>query len=194
MTALLEKLPVELVGSNVLGCLSLKDIIILERACGNKKSHKAFMEQIKYCEPVVLFFDKHSNISALNWFAKTQCKICSLTLSLPHKCAALHINDIKVDNINLIIDSDTTTENLQPLLESNMAFKVNHLKIVGNLNKEVMEQISACTVNVKQLTIFESTNFMDWLTADILSRWKLKIIWFASQGITTSLVFLIVQK
>ena len=38
MFNLLEDLSVELMGVNVLGYLSLKDIIMLERACGSKKS------------------------------------------------------------------------------------------------------------------------------------------------------------
>ena len=51
MLRLLEDLPVELVGANVLSCLDVKDIVILERACGSTKSHQAFMEQIPHCIP-----------------------------------------------------------------------------------------------------------------------------------------------
>ena len=193
MTTLLEDLPVELVGTNVLAYLSLKDIVMLERACGSKNSHQAFIEQITYCAPVDLHYNKHSIISVLNWFAKRQCTICCLIISLPHKCSALHIKNLKVDSIDLIIRCDITTESLKFFQESNMGFKVSHLKIVCDLNKEVMEQLSICTRNVNQLTIFDSTNCMDLLSVDILSRWKLKIIWFASQGITTSLIFSITQ-
>ena len=62
MLRLLEDLPVELVGTNVLGYLSLKDIVLLERACGSKKSHQAFMEQIPHRPPVVIPSSKHTNI------------------------------------------------------------------------------------------------------------------------------------
>ena len=54
MLNLLEDLPVELVGVNVLGYLSLKDIVMLERACGSKKCHQAFMEQIQFCNSIVI--------------------------------------------------------------------------------------------------------------------------------------------
>ena len=71
MLRLLEDLPVELVGTNVLGYLSLKDIVMLERACGSKKSHQAFMEKLPYCPSIILPSSKHYNISVLQWFAKT---------------------------------------------------------------------------------------------------------------------------
>ena len=61
----LEDLPVELVGTNVFGYLYLKDIVMLERACGSKKSHQAFMEQVPHRPPVVLPSWKHNNMSVL---------------------------------------------------------------------------------------------------------------------------------
>ena len=64
------------------------------------------------------------------------------------------------------------------------------IEISGNQNSEVIEGISACTRNVEQLTTRYSYNCMDWLTADILSRWKLKAI---SLDTTLSAVLLIVQ-
>ena len=42
MINLIEHLPVELVGTNVLGYLSIKDIVMLERACGSKKTHHLY--------------------------------------------------------------------------------------------------------------------------------------------------------
>ena len=190
MLRLLEDLPVELVGTNVFGYLSLKDIVMLERACGSKKSHQAFMEQIPQIQPVVLPSSKHTNISTMNWFAYRQCKLYSLYLLLPGDNPGLGVINLKVDYFDLQIDSNITIERMNPLLESNMGFKVKEISIYANQNKEVIEQLSACTENVKQLTIINSYNCMDWLTADILSRWKLKAI---SLDTTLSAVLLIVQ-
>ena len=180
MLRLLEDLPVELVGTNVFSYLSLKDVVMLERACGSEKSHQAFMEQIPHRPPVVLPFWKYTNISTLNWFAKSKFRIQSLTVRLPGNNPGLHVKNLQVDYFELFIDSYTTIECLKPLLESNVGYKVRTLEIVGDQNKEVVEQLSACTSNVKQLTIRNSNNCMDWLTADILSRWKLKEISFDS--------------
>ena len=55
-----------------------------------------------------------------------------------------------------------------------MASNVDEITIWRNVNKDVMEKLSACTGNVKQLTIRYSNNCMDWLSADILSRWNLR--------------------
>ena len=179
MLRLLEDLPVELVGTNVLGYLSLKDVVLLEQACGSKKSHETFMEQIPHRPPVVLPIWIHK-MSVLEWFANRQCKIDSLKLQLAGDNIALHIKKLQVDYLDLQINSNITIESLKHLLESNNRFKLKGIWIFGDVNKEVMEQLSACTSNVKQLTIRYSNNCMDWLTADILSRWKLKEISFDS--------------
>ena len=62
------------------------------------------------------------------------------------------------------------------MLDQTIGNKVRSIVINGNQNNEVMELLSACTGNVKQLTLKYSNNCMEWLTADILSRWKLKEI------------------
>ena len=48
MLSLIENLPMELVGTNVLGYLYLKDIVMLERACGSKTSHQLFLDMIPF--------------------------------------------------------------------------------------------------------------------------------------------------
>ena len=161
MLRLLENVPVELVGTNVLGYLSLKDIVMLERACVSKKSRQVFMEQIPHCAAIVLPSNEHNNMSVLQWFATKQCKIYSLDIRLPYNIADLPIMKLFVDYIDLYIDSNATTESLNPLLQSNVGYKVRTLDIVGVVNKDVMEQLSACTGNVKQLTIRYSHNCMD---------------------------------
>ena len=60
MINLLEQLPVELVGTNVLVYLSLKDILLLEQACGSKKYHQLFLDIIPYKQFNMLYsLQKH---------------------------------------------------------------------------------------------------------------------------------------
>ena len=97
MLRLLEDLPVELVGTNVLGYLSLKDIVMLERACGSKKSHQAFMEQIPHSPAVELSYENNTNMTALSWCAERHCQIRFLNISLPGYNPGLHIKNLQVD-------------------------------------------------------------------------------------------------
>ena len=46
MLTIIECFPVELVGMKVLGYLSLRDIVMLERASNSKKSHQLFLDLI----------------------------------------------------------------------------------------------------------------------------------------------------
>ena len=193
MLSLLEDLPVELVGTNVFGYLSLKDIVMLERACGSKKSHQAFMEQIPHSPSVELSYKNHKNVSALSWCTKRQCKLRFLTISLPDDNPALHVKKLQLDYLDLDINSTITIESLNPLLESKKGCKISSITVKGIQNREVMEQLSACTGNVKQLTIRYSKNCMDWLTADILSRWKLNEINLIGITGATPLVSVIIQ-
>ena len=104
MLRLLEDLPVELVGTNVLGYLSLTDIVMLERACGSKQSHQTFMEQIPHRPPVVLSSSKNSNMETLNWFANRQCKVTFLTIQLPGDTPRLDVKNLQVDYFVLEIN------------------------------------------------------------------------------------------
>ncbi len=62
MLNLIENLPVELVGTNVLGYLDIRDIVMLERTCGCKESHQLFRFWIQSCPPVVIPSSKFMNI------------------------------------------------------------------------------------------------------------------------------------
>ena len=74
-----------------------------------------------------------------------------------------------------------------------MVSKVRSVNIKGNQNREVMEQLSACTGNVEKLHTINSENINSWLSADILSRWKLKDIYLSGGSITPALILCIVQ-
>ena len=148
MLRLLEDIPVELVGTNVLGYLSLKDIVMLERACGSKKSYKAFMEQITGSPPVTVtlpsFMDK--NISIYNWFARRHCKIYALDIKLPGDNPCLHVKKLQVKNFHLQIYANVAIDSLKPLLENNVGCKVTSVCIIGDQNREVIKYLCACTV------------------------------------------------
>ena len=193
MLTLIEHLPKELVGTNVLGYLSLKDIVMFERSCGSKKSHQLFLNLIPYCAAVELPHKNHADIAIIDWLDKRKCKVSYLIISLVGDNPCLYAKNIKVNNFVMNIDSKTTIESLKLFLDYNIGYKVRSINVTGNLDREVMEQLSACTGNVKQLTINYSDNCNDWLTVNILKRWKLTE--FNSIGLVMSfdLVSLIVK-
>lgn len=75
MLSLLEYLPVELVGVKVLDFLSLREIIMLERASCSKECYQHFLDLIPLCQSLELPTDKQKTKSVLVWFAKRKCKI-----------------------------------------------------------------------------------------------------------------------
>ena len=193
MLNLLEHIPLSLMSSDVLGYLSIKDIVMLERACGNKKSQHCFLELLLNRPPVVLPSSKHRDILALEWFSKRRCRIYSLTIQLSDDNPALYLESLILENIILEIKSDATIKNLTDIIESNICNLVTRIDINGDQNSEMIEQLSACTENVTQLTIKNSDDCIDWLTKDILSRWKLTEVFLLGCAITVQSVLLVVQ-
>ena len=193
MSSLIERLPVELVGTNVLSYLSLKNIVTFERACGSKTSHQLFLNLIPYCFPVVLPTMEHNNREALDWFVNRRCKLSYLTIKLPGGNPCLHVKNLHVEYFDLQINSSVTIESLQPLLENSIAHLIRCIDINGDPKEDVVEHLSVCTGNVRKLCITYSDNCMDWLTAETLVRWKLKEIELLRLETRTPLVSLIVQ-
>ena len=195
MLNLLEHLPVELLGTHVLGYISLKDIVMLERACGSKKSHQVLLDLILYCPSIKLPLNKQRNKLILDWFVITQCRIDTLTLYLPGN---IDIEGLNVDYFNLEISANLSGEYKHVFKDYSIRIKFQAITIFGNQNKEVIEQLSACTSatfrSIKELSIMCSYNCMNWLTVDVLSRWKLNEFFLASSSVTTSdIVTLIAQ-
>ena len=151
-----------------------------------------FNSMISHYPVVVLSPSKHCNMSALDWFAKTQCRLHSLKIWLPGDNPDLHVKNLQVEYFELQIRAYTTIEHVQALIENNKGYKVSSIKIDGNQNKEVMEKLSVCTENVKQLTV-RSENCMNWLSVDVFSSWKLKQITVYGVAITSDLILLLVQ-
>ena len=130
---LFENLPLDIVSSQVLGFLSIRDIVMLERSCGSRKSHKLFLNLIPYSLPVILPFSKQKNISLLKWFAKRRCKIETLSLFIPGDYPCLHVKNILVGKFELLLDSNITMEeNCKRLLENNICVNLNLLVIIGS--------------------------------------------------------------
>ena len=192
LLSLIEKLPVDLVGTQVLGCLDVRDIVRLERACGSKTSHQLFFSLILYSPPVVLHSSKHNNLLSLEWFRKRRCRLENLTISLPEINPGLHVQNIPMNSIDLTIESDVTLVNYKHLLDNNTINLVRYIDIQEYQNKEVMEQLSLCTRNVESLCIFIS-RYNNYLTVDILSRWKLKRIHLYGNVLRLTFITLIVQ-
>ena len=193
MFRLFEDLPVDLVGRDVLGFLTYRNLVVQERACGSKKSHQAFMEQIPHSPSVELPYNKIPTLLTLQWFAKRKCRIRSVDVKLTADNPVFNVTNLKVNNFRLLLDSDTTAKSLKLLIDINMGGKVKEIDIRGNQNRAVMEQLSDCTRNVQTLNFRFPENCLDWLTADILSRWKLTEIHLYGFGITTTVVLLIIS-
>lgn len=170
MSNLFNDLPVELVGTNVLEMLGIKDIVMLERACGSKKSHQHFMNIIPYCPPVVLPLKKHDNISLFEWFAKKRCKLKSLWLLFPFNSSAIHEKNLKVEELLLYFESTATMEDCKVLLDNSLGHIARSITINRDQNKKVIEKLSTCTVNLDKLYILCANNITYWLTVEILSR------------------------
>ena len=193
MLRLFENLPVELVGTNVLRFLSIKDIVNLERASGSKKSHQLFLCWIPYYPSVVLYFYidfKKTTMLALRWFAKRRCKISYLNMWLSNDNPVLQIENLQVDSFHLRIPSNIRLESFKPLLENEIGYKVRNIYIEGGQNMEVIEQLCVYTRNVKQLTLRYSDT---WITRDVFKNWKLDEISFFGLNITADLILLIAK-
>ena len=118
MLRLFEDLPVELVGTNVFGYLSLKDIVLLERACGSNESHHAFMNITPYCPPIEIPYCKVQYLPTLYWFAKRQCKVDFLNVSLTGICAWFNIHNIIIEKCCLQLVTADTVDCLKDFLRS----------------------------------------------------------------------------
>ena len=165
-----EKLPVELVGTNVLGMLGIRDIVMLERTCGSKASHQHIMNMIPYCPPVVLPYDKHDNISSLEWFAKRRCKITSLTVTLRLNTPALHVKNLQVDNIDLRINSEIDMHNCQPLFESDLRYKVKSVYVEEVQNTEVIALLMKTCTELISIELNSKTTVLDDSVVNIIAQ------------------------
>ena len=159
MCKLIQDLPVELVGSKVLGYLSVRAIVMLERACNSKKSHQALLEQIPHCPPVDLPCYKYKKKPVLEWLAKRQCKICFLGIGFPEDNHCLHVKNLEVDHVCLDIMSVLTMESLEYLQESTIVSKVRSVNIIIDQNRVVMDKLSVCARNVEHLRVRNSYKF-----------------------------------
>ena len=194
MLYLLEDLPVELVGATVLGYLSIHDIVMLERACSSKTSHRLLLHLILYHLPVSLPARKHIRLSSLIWFDTRRCKLSSITLSIPQDNPALRIQNLLVDNIVLRIASEISIYDCYALFVSKLRYKVKEIKISTVLDKKVMKLLSIYTPNVEKLCISSAHNQSKWLKCSLLSRWRLTGIEFMGSLIMNSLMLSVVQR
>ena len=190
---IIERLPNHIVGYSILSYLGLCDIVRLERACGSKESHQLFLDQISYRPSVLIPSTKFPDISLLKWFGNRRCKLKSLSVSFHFNGSAFHLKNLEVEELYLHLESNITIEDCKIFLERNLGYLVKTITISENPNNAVMEQLSACTENVNTLNIVCADNNNNWLTADVISKWKLKEIVISSSAATISLITLIVQ-
>ena len=170
--SLIENLPIDLVGATILHYLDIKDIVGLERACGSKSSHQHFLNLIPRSPPISISSCK--NISCFEWFVNRRGKIKCLTITMPGNNPALQVKNLQVENLDLCLKDSVTIECCKDLLKSHLICRVRRIKVFADQNKEVIDQLSLLTGNVEELKVSGSNNYNDWLSNDILSRWKLK--------------------
>ena len=117
MFNILDDLPVDLVSNNVMNLLEIKDIVILERACGSKASYQHFMNMIPFCPPIELPLKKHSDISTLNWFARRNCKLHSLRIVIPDNN---HIQNLRIARLDLYLQSIITINHFKYVFQNHI--------------------------------------------------------------------------
>lgn len=119
---MISYLPVELVGANVLSFLSLRDIIILERACNSEESHQLLLNSIPYCHPVELPNIKHDNISTLNWFSKRRFKLDLLVVLVTRNNPILKVKNLHVRKLDLRFQTKDNLILYKTWLENDITF------------------------------------------------------------------------
>ena len=82
-------------------------------------------------------------------------------------------------------------KSLKRLINNNKGSKVISIDINGKQNKEVMEQLYACTGNVKKLDIRNSDNCMDWLIINMLRKWSLSGLELVGSPILSHLTLIV---
>ena len=175
MCNILERLPVELVGYKVLGYLKLSDLVLLERASARRELRKLFLNLIPYAPPLDLSEDHHQNASLLSWIMKRRLRLRSLRVKLPENNHVLNMDEILVENVELRLSHGVTQEDFIALQETTtLCSKINVIYIWGDLNKEVITHICSCIDHVNKLHIRNCSNTDDWLTSNILEKWKLQ--------------------
>ena len=96
-----------------------------------------------------------------------------------------------MDNIDLRINCQIEMHDCQPLFSSDLRCKVKSINVTKDQDKEVMEQLSVFAENIVKLQV--AIDNSNWLTVDILSRWKLKEIILVGDFVNKVLITLIVQ-
>ena len=179
MLEFIKSLPVELVGSYVFGYLTVKDLVWLERASCSRASMQLFLQCVPHCPAVIppsnYYFTPHymKIMCKWLWFAVKRLRIQSINIHLPGSNNMLYMN-ILFQNIELVINSDCTVEDIQILKDHGL--KVTSLRIVDNQHREVIEQLSKYVPNVIKLYIDYTCESINWLTEELVSNWNLQYI------------------
>ena len=74
MLKYLLKIPIDVLGQNVLGFLDLIDIIQWENAAASRTSQQLVREILPYCPPIMVS-EQFKLRKSLNWFVKTRCRV-----------------------------------------------------------------------------------------------------------------------
>ena len=173
MFNIMEVLPVDLVGCNIFGFLSIYDLVKLERASTSKHSMQLFLHCLSHCLPVRINERKHRNIDLLKWCVQRRCRIYSLYMSFPLRIPVAIIKNLLVERVALRFPFSVTLEDCRNIVDSNLCGKVYMICLEGNQKKEVIQEFSDSINNIEELLINNvSIDNDDWLPSNIISRWK----------------------
>ena len=129
----------------------------------------------------------------MEWFVKRKYIIKSFRIPTRRD---FYVRNLRVHEFELFLNKNASIQISEFLNKNNIAHLATNLVINEDLDQEVIEQLSLTTRNVKILTVsnFENANNNNnWLTVDILSRWKLKELCINGNILNLSLISLIVQ-
>ena len=174
MCNILERLPVELVGFNVLGYLKLSDLVLLERSSARRELRELFLYLIPYAPPLDLSKNQHQNASLLSWIMKRRLRVRFLRIKLPGNNPVLNMNNILVENVELRLSHGVTQEDFKHFQGSSLRNKISIICISADMNKEVITHICSCIDYVNKLHIRNCSNSDEWLTSNILEKWNLQ--------------------
>ena len=189
---MISYLPVELVGANVLSFLSLRDIIILERACNSEESHQLLLNSIPYCHPVELPNIKHDNISTLNWFSKRRFKLDLLVVLVTRNNPIHKVKNLHVRKLDLRFQTKDNLILYKTWLENDITYQIASIKVIGDHCNEVLEPPIFYPENF-YISYSKNSRYNYWLNIIFITRLKLKELTLKGAVVKVSIITFLLQ-
>ena len=157
----IAKLPLELMGQQVLGLLSVKDLVNLDSALISRIVRSEFLTMLKHCLP--LNYDPR--LVGYQWLKKKKCRISRITLSLSQK-DCFEIDTSIIESIELNADRIPTMDDINKLNQNHFVRKITKLYIshIGGNSGRLINQMMSVLANLVIITISASEDsHLTWL-------------------------------